>query len=108
MKRHSLARCSFFLLLSLGLISGCTYPKTEVKTVEERPTLAIQGAPENAVLYVDGLSMGPAAQYDGRGQVLLLEVGTHLIEIKQGSSLLYSEKAFLGAGATKTITINPS
>ena len=108
MMGNTLARAAFLLLLSLAPIAGCTYPKTEVKAVDERPTLAIQGAPADAVLYVDGLAMGPATQYDGKEQVLLLEEGTHLIEIKRGGSVLYSEKAFLGSGATKTVTINPS
>ncbi len=107
MMRMTLTCTPLFLLLALGSLAGCTYPKTEVSTVEERPSLAIHGAPANALLYVDGLAMGPATQYDGKEQVLLLEEGTHLIEIKQGRNILYSEKAFLGSGATKTITINP-
>jgi len=58
------------------------------------------------MLYVDGLSMGRAQQFDGDTNVLVLEPGTHKIEvISQGKSLL-SEKVFFGGGEIKTLSVS--
>jgi len=59
---------------------GCSMPATSVRTVDDRPTLIFKGAPDGAVLFVDGLNLGPANQYNGAPKALIVEPGTHTCE----------------------------
>ncbi|MEW6612621.1 MAG: hypothetical protein ACOY5C_14030 [Pseudomonadota bacterium] len=91
--------------LTIVLLGGCAYPTSEVKTTDNRASIAVQGAPEDAVLYIDGLSMGRVAHFDGKSKVLLIEPGIHKVEIVNHNKVLLSEKAFLGTGELKTFTM---
>lgn len=77
---------------------ACAQPTTRVSTGASRPTLAVQGAPADAVLYVDGLSMGNADQYNGVRQTLLIEEGVHQVELRRGIQVLMSQKIFASNG----------
>lgn len=100
-------RTSFFLpLIILTLVSACSGPISAVRVLDNRPAIAIQGAAADAILYVDGLSMGAAQQFDGRTQVLLLEPGPHKVEVISRGKRLLSEQIFLGGEETKTLTIS--
>lgn len=84
------------LVLALLLAAACAMPQTTVKTVDHRPSLAVGGAPAGAVLLVDGLSVGPAAAYDGNPTVLRLEPGTHRVEVKGADgAVLLQQQVFL-------------
>ena len=93
-------------LMALVLVSACSYPTTEVRITDNRPAIAIKGASEDALLYVDGLSMGLAQQFDGHAQVLLLEPGTHKIEVISQGKVFLSEKVFLGGGEVRTLSVS--
>lgn len=95
------------LLISVILagLMGCAYPTSELRVKDDRPSLAIQGASPDAILYVDGLAMGAAQQYNGKESALLLEPGTHKIEVVSKGKTLLQEKIFLGGGEQKTLNI---
>lgn len=99
-----------FLLVTImaaALATGCVhYPKTNVRVTDDRPSISVTGAPADASVYVDGLFMGTAGDYDGRKKVLQLESGTHEIEIKSGGATVYSETVYLGEGTTKDISVS--
>jgi hypothetical protein len=96
----------FVALLSVFLFLGCsiTTPSTMVRTMDDRPTLAIKGASEIAMLYVDGLSMGLANQYNGEPNTLAIEPGTHLVRVVVNNNVIYEQKVFV-EGSLKTITV---
>ena len=48
------------IIVLLTALSACALPQTTVRTRSAQPSLLVQGAPSGPVLYVDGLSMGPA------------------------------------------------
>ncbi len=60
-------------------------------------------------IFIDGTSIGSGEAYDsgatGTQGVLAVSPGTHLVEIKRGSQMLYQRKVFLGTGVTRSITI---
>lgn len=91
------------IVISCG-VSGCKMPSTSVRTIDDRPTLAFKNAPDGAILFVDGISMGVASEYDGDPNVLLVEPGTHTIRIMSGSSVVHEQKVFV-EGSLKTITV---
>lgn len=93
-------------LVFVLMLSACALPDTTVKTGSLRPTLAIKGASADAVLVVDGLAMGPAAQFNGEPNVLILEEGLHQVEIKRGGITVHAEKTVITNGELRTLTIN--
>lgn len=88
------------------LLSACALPDTTVKTGSPRPTLAIKGAPVNSILVVDGLVMGPAENFNGAPNVLILEEGLHQVVIKQDGITVHAEKAVISNGESRTVTVN--
>lgn len=69
-------------------------PSSNLKTVDIRPMIAIDGAPHDAELFIDGLRVGKASDFDGRPNVLLIEQGTHLVIIKNKDQVLYQQRIF--------------
>jgi len=100
--------CTGLIILSAVLLQGCSYPDAaKIEQKDNRPAIGVSGAPEGAMLYVDGLKMGLANQWDGEENVLLIENGTHLIEVKSGNTVLLSETVFLSSSTTKILTVQP-
>lgn len=87
------------------LLLCCADPVTVTRAVDDRPRILLQGAPEGAVLFLDGRSMGSAAAYAGSPGVLQVEPGTHLLEVRLGETLLMSQKVFLGGGEQRTLVV---
>lgn len=94
-----------FSLLALVFTLCSCMPTTTVRTVDDRPTLAFKGAPAGAILYIDGLNMGPVAQYDGESMVLTVEPGTHTVKVTVNNTAIYEQRVFVES-SLKTITIH--
>jgi len=92
------------LLVGTFALGGCSMPSTVVRTVDDRPTLAFKGAPKEATLFVDGINMGSASQYDGDPKVLTVETGTHNVLVKIGQEDVFEKRVFVES-SLKTITI---
>ncbi len=101
--------CAGLIIVSVVLLQGCTYPDAaKIEQKDSRPAIGVSGAPEGAALYVDGLKMGTASQFDGKKNVLLVESGKHLIEVKAADGeVLLSETLFLSSSTTKILNIQP-
>ena len=89
----------------MALAVGCAMPRTGTQVVDGRSRMIVKDAPKEALLYVDGVVMGQAGSFDGDPSVLLLEPGTHLVEVKAGDRLLFSQRVFLGGGELRTISV---
>jgi hypothetical protein len=87
------------------MLMGCAYPNTTVRTVESKPQLAITNASSSSVLFVDGMSVGPAAAYDGKKSTLQIDRGTHHIVVQDQGRTVFSQTVYLGDDLTKTITL---
>jgi hypothetical protein len=87
------------------LLLACAEPVTVTRVVDNRPRVLLQGAPQGAVLILDGKLVGEASAYAGAPGVLLLEPGTHILEVRLGDALLLSQKVFLGGGELKTLVV---
>src|SRR5271170_4582224 len=96
-------RLSVFMLFAL--LAACTLPQTTVRTGSEQPSLIVKGAPDGSTIYVDGLNMGDAKQFDGNPKVLAILEGSHKIEIRQGSNSVFAEKVFVSNGETHTVAV---
>jgi hypothetical protein len=90
--------------LAVALCS-CAMPNTAVRTVDDRPTIAIKGAPPDALLFVDGLPMGVANQYDGEPKTLTVEPGSHTVRVTFANQVIYEQRVFVES-SLKTITVH--
>jgi hypothetical protein len=93
------------LLLGIVLLTACAMPQTSVRTGSAPPTLIVKGAPTGAILVVDGLAMGTASQFDGNPKTLAVLEGTHQVEVRLGSNVVYKEKAFVSSGESHTVNV---
>jgi hypothetical protein len=93
------------IFLVVAILFACALPQTTVKTGSAPPTLIVKGAPANSILFVDGLAMGNAAQFDGNPKTLAVLEGTHQVEVRLGSTVVYREKAFSSGGESHTVTV---
>jgi hypothetical protein len=98
--------------IALGLFlmfatTGCPYyPVEQVKQVDERPGLLVQGAPYGSVLFVDGLYAGPIIGSDGAPQAIRVEPGTHEAQVVLGDRALMSQRVFVSGAGVKTLTFS--
>lgn len=97
--RHLLA------IAALVLLAGCALPQTTVRSGSSAPGLTVSGAPSGSVLFVDGIQVGMAPEFDGKPKVLAVLDGVHQVEIRQGSVVVYSEKVFFSNGETHSVKI---
>jgi hypothetical protein len=93
------------IMIAIAALAGCM-PQTIVRTGMSPPTLMVTGAPSGSVLLVDGLDMGSAPQYDGNPKVLAVLEGTHQVEVRLGSNVVYREKAFVSSGQSHTVAVS--
>jgi hypothetical protein len=84
---------------------GIRYPSSRTDIPDERPSIAFRGAPNGSVVFVDGQAMGSATQFDGGENVLLVEPGNHLIEVRVGERVLLTRRVFLSGQATRTFVV---
>jgi hypothetical protein len=86
--------------------AACVGPTTTVRTVDTRPALAIAGAPSGTVLFVDGVALGDPSSYDGQPNILRVEPGTHLVEIRDpGGAVRFSQRVFVES-ELKTVRVH--
>jgi hypothetical protein len=83
------------MIVLLGFVVGCTMPATIVKTSDIRPGISISGAPANSLLYVDGINMGDASQYNGHPNILTVESGTHKVVIINDNKVVFEKTVFV-------------
>jgi len=91
----------------LSILSACALPQTTVRTGSAQPSLLVKNAPAGTVIYVDGVAMGPAPQFDGNPTVLAVLEGAHQVEVRRGTSVIYHEKIFVSNGETHPIVLLP-
>jgi hypothetical protein len=92
-------------ILGIAVALSACMAQTAVRTGMPPPTLMVTGAPTGSHLFVDGLEMGDATQYDGSPKVLAILEGTHQLEVRLGPNVVYTEKAFVSSGQSHTVAV---
>ena len=93
----------FFLFL---LLAGCAMPSTVVMTPDTRPSIAIEGAPPGAVLFLDGVRVGEANLYDGQPNVLRVEPGTHTVTVRAANGAELLDRKVFVESELKTLKVH--
>lgn len=91
-------------LTGILALAGCALPRGDVSIPTLGPRLRVTNAPAGAVLVIDARMVGEASRYQGEPDVLQVEPGTHLVEVRLGGTLLLSQKLFWGSTELRTIT----
>jgi len=94
------------MLVALLLLAACSMPTTTVRTTDTRPGIAIDGAPDGAILYVDGQRVGEANKYDGQPNVLVVEPGTHTVVVKGADGAPLIDRKIYVESELKTIKVH--
>ena len=92
-------------LAAATLLSACSLPQTTVRSGSSQPGLIVKGAPDGSTLFIDGLQVGSATEYDGDPNVLAVLEGTHTVQIRQDGNVIFSEKTFVAAGETHSVLV---
>jgi hypothetical protein len=87
------------------MLTGCSYPAVHAQAVDARPHLAIAGAPAEALLNVDGVALGAAADYAPDRRVLALDHGTHRVVVSVGGRVLFDNSIYFGNGTDRVVTL---
>lgn len=91
---------------ALLLLAACPMPQTVVRTPDTRPSIAVVGAPSGATLYLDGQPVGPAEAYAGNPNVLLVEAGTHDVDVRDAAgNVIFRQRIFVES-ELKTIKVH--
>lgn len=76
------------------VLAGCAMPATTVRSVDTRPSISVSKTNEHAELYVDGIRMGRAADFEEPNQ-LKLEAGTHRVSIVEAGKTTFEQTIFI-------------
>ena len=93
------------LMFLLLVAAACSMPVTQVRTVDTNPSIVVQGAPVDAILLVDGVSMGSANAYNGQPNALKVIPGTHTVSlVSSNGNTILTQKIFVES-EMKTINV---
>lgn len=84
----------------IACLAGCSYPVSKTSTVNDDPVLLFKNVPADAAIMIDGRSV-PLAQQET--QAIRVPSGTHHIQIKTATHLLFDQKVFVSDGIEKTV-----
>ena len=95
----------FFVLVALACLSACSWLGSR-RTPSPAPTeLVITGAPQGAVVFVDGMQAGAATVANDHPQVLKAAAGAHKVEIRLGDTVVYREDTYVGVGEQRIVSV---
>ena len=86
-----------------ALMLACQNPRSSVRIPSTGPAIQVANPPKGALLFLDGKLVGQAQRFDGNPEVLQVEPGTHLVEMRQGDQVLLSEQLFFGGSELRTL-----
>jgi hypothetical protein len=93
------------VLMLAATLMACALPHSGTRSGTQRPSLAIIGAPQGALLRLDGVLVGNATQYDGHSQILTIEEGMHTVLIESQGAVIYTAKVYAAGGETSRVEV---
>ncbi|CAA0105819.1 Uncharacterised protein [Halioglobus japonicus] len=99
-------------LFAAVILTACvsSKPIESTSAVDDRPVLffTVDGtgsSSEGLAIYVDDLYMGDAENFSAKKKGLVVLPGTHIVEIRNGTQVLTSQKVYVSSGVSKTIHV---
>ncbi|OGW25797.1 MAG: hypothetical protein A2X59_12755 [Nitrospirae bacterium GWC2_42_7] len=85
---------TFRMIICMLFFIGCAMPVTTVRSVDNRPSISVSRVNVQADLYVDGIRMGKATDFEEPNQ-LKLEAGTHRVSIVEEGKTTFEQMIFI-------------
>jgi hypothetical protein len=86
------------LMVGALAVSGCAYPVGETFQGGTTSALSLEGLPLDALVYVDGASVGTARDWSGK--VIAVSPGTHRVSVQQGGQAVVDREFYVGREST--------
>lgn len=93
------------LFLSFSLIQCSTLPRTTVSGVGNEGRIIIDCDPSNAMVYVDGEKVGKASKFNSESEALVLQSGSHVIEIRKKDYQTFRKEIYVGNRVLQTLQV---
>lgn len=85
---------TFLVVVCWLSLLGCSMPSTTVRSVDVRPSISVANVGDASELYVDGLRIGRAADFQEPNQ-LRLEPGTHRVSLVENGATIFEQMIFI-------------
>ena len=96
---------SMIIVLCLT-VAACSHPVEQTRALNEQPAILVRGAPDGAMLRIDGLIAGAVNTSSGQPQALRIEAGTHHVEVIVDGRPILDERVFVSGAMIKTLNIH--
>ena len=99
---------SFLLALVVAstVAVGCgAGPFRHADVGSDEAYLRFLGGKDGQRVYVDGVLRGSASEFNGAPGVLAIAPGLRTVDVREGATLLMSERVYVGTGVTKTFQL---
>ncbi|MGI9274764.1 MAG: hypothetical protein ACR2PT_07955 [Endozoicomonas sp.] len=94
------------LVLSVSLLNGCVNTPAQTAGVkDDRPMIMFEAARSGDLLILDGIEIGSANQFLSGQSALMIEPGTHRLEIIRDGAVILSERFYISRGSSKSFTV---
>lgn len=93
------------IFLALTCLSACSWFHSRAKAPPEAPELIVTGAPAGSIVFIDNVQSGQAMEVNDKTQVLNVAAGTHVVEVRTGSRVVYREQTYVGSGERRVIKV---
>lgn len=104
MQKIRFLRNAAMSLAAVLMLAGCAYPVSKAVQGGTSSAIYFEAFPADAVVLVDGQSVGTVGEFDGADQTLSVAPGTHLVKIIHGGSVLHDRKVFVGRDSALKIS----
>lgn len=86
-------------LVVAAALAGCVYPTSATVQGGVASSLSFAALPADALVLVDGVSVGRAGDYSG-AKVLAVEPGTHKVTVQHDGRVVVDREFFVGRDST--------
>ncbi len=98
-------RLKTLMLLTLALLSGCSWFRAKPAPAPVPPEFIVTGAPAGSIVFVDDVQKSQAAEVNDKPQEIVVTEGEHRVEIRFGDVVVYREHAFIRNAERRVITV---
>jgi len=92
-------------LLALALIAGCASAPDVPLPSSDHGELVLDVEPRSTEVYLDGVRVGIAREFDGRGRALVLEPGPHVLMLRKAGYATYRGAVRSQAGRREVLQV---
>ncbi len=98
-------RLRYVIILTLSLLSACSWFHRKPPPPPDPPEFIVTGAPAGSVVFIDDVQRGPAALYNDKPQEINVTPGEHKVEVRFGDTVVYRENTYITSGQRIVVAV---